>query len=261
MFKKLTYNRAKYTNQKLASELLGEVSVLCGRFHTVWFVSSLRHHWNPSQLVWMGADYSSWGSVSQLSEPPFKPKGGTYMILRRYISSGLFCRSVPPLLCSCGVPKQTHKSSLLSGGISVPNKADEPRWAPSWKVLFRHDSDTKLLLSWKRLACVKRCCNICHATFFFSPTTLLTFWFPNFLFFSIFRLCSPPVFYLSFLPLIAVLLSPHKLLISPPISPIPSSYRIFSSFSSFSGSIPIRGPRSERDLPSSCSSTGTDFKI
>lgn len=209
----------------------------------------------------MGADYSSWGSVSQLSEPPFKPKGGTYMILRRYISSGLFCRSVPPLLCSCGVPKQTHKSSLLSVGVSVPNKADEPRWAPSWKVLFRHDSDTKLLLSWKRLACVKRCCNICHATFFFSPTTLLTFWFPNFLFFSIFRLCSPPVFYLSFLPLIAVLLSPHKLLISPPISPIPSSYRIFSSFSSFSGSIPIRGPRSERDLPSSCSSTGTDFKI
>lgn len=63
MFKKLTYNRAKYTNQKLASEVLGEVSVLCGHFHTVWFVSSLRHHRNPSQLVWMGADYSSWGSV------------------------------------------------------------------------------------------------------------------------------------------------------------------------------------------------------
>lgn len=198
MFKKLTYNRAKYTNQKLASELLGEVSVLCGRFHTVWFVSSLRHHWNPSQLVWMGADYSSWGSVSQLSEPPFKPKGGTYMILRRYISSGLFCRSVPSLLCSCGVPKQTHKSSLLSGGISVPNKADEPRWAPSWKVLFRHDSDTKLLLSWKRLACVKRCRNICHATFFFIPlqpyslSDFQTFYFSLFFVFVL-HPCLPPL--------------------------------------------------------------------
>lgn len=209
----------------------------------------------------MGADYSSWGSVSQLSEPPFKPKGGTYMILRRYISSGLFCRSVPPLLCSCGVPKQTHKSSLLSVGVSVPNKADEPRWAPSWKVLFRHDRDTKLLLSWKRLPCVKRCRNICHATFFF-PYNLTHFLISKlsiFLYFS--SLFSTPVFHLSFLPLIAVLLSPHKLLISPPVSPIPSSYRIFSSFSSFSGSIPIRGPRSERELPSSCSSTGTDFKI
>lgn len=98
--------------------------------------------------------------------------------------------------------------------------------------------------------------------FFLFPYNLTHFLISKlsiFLYFS--SLFSTPVFHLSFLPLIAVLLSPHKLLISPPISPIPSSYRIFSSFSSFSGSIPIRGSRSERELPSSCSSTGTDFKI
>lgn len=175
------------------------LQIYCGSFRSLWTFSYSLFRFisaTPLKSIETGVTRSwlqlMWERITQFSELPFKPKGGTYMILRRYISGGLFCRRVPSL-CWCGVPKQTHKSSLLSGGIFVPNKADEPRAAPSWKVLFRHDSDTKLLLSWKHLACVKWCRNICHATFFFPPTTLLTFWFPNFLFFCIFHLCSPPL--------------------------------------------------------------------
>lgn len=164
--------------------------------------------------------------ATKFSEPPFKPTGGAYLILR-----GLFCSSVPSL-CLWRVSKQMHKHHHLlshlfqnfpSFHISLwwrflPNRADEP--AASLLDLFQHDSYTKLFFFHESTqADVKWCRNICRANFPPPLPTLFdlqTFYFT--LWASSVFLLHPWLPLLSFLPLIAVFLFPPNCWSPPTLS-------------------------------------------
>lgn len=146
-----------------------------------------------SKLVWLGADCSSCGSIlhsfqsflSSLKVAPIWYSGDTFPVAyfvdvcRRCAGAAFPNRHTNPafsLVAFLCQTRQTNPEQHLLEKCCFDMTATPSCYCheSTWHV--SNDVATSAM-----------------QLFFFPPTTLLTFWFPNFLFFCIFHLCSPPL--------------------------------------------------------------------